>query len=85
MGAMSEIRLYVDEHVPRAVVQGLRRRGVDVLTVPEAGRLGASDEEHLAFARGEGRVVFTQDGDFLRLAAAGSPMPGSCTPLRARP
>ena len=27
------IRIYTDEHVPRAVVRGLRQRGVDVLTV----------------------------------------------------
>lgn len=33
--------------------------------------LGASDEEHLAFARREGRVLFTQDDDFLRLHASG--------------
>lgn len=33
--------------------------------------LGASDEEHLAFAFAEGRVIFTQDADFLRLAAVG--------------
>lgn len=65
------ITLYTDEHVPRAVVRGLRERGVDTLTVSEAGMLGASDEEHLAFARREGRVLFTQDDDFLRLHAAG--------------
>jgi uncharacterized protein with PIN domain len=69
---MSErIKYYTDEHVARAVVRGLRQRGVDVLTVPEAGMLSASDEEHLALARSKGRVVFTQDDDFLRLAAAG--------------
>lgn len=66
------IGLYVDEHVPVAVVKGLRERGVDVVTVMEAGRLGASDEEHLAFARQEGRVLFTQGKDFLRLLAAGA-------------
>lgn len=33
--------------------------------------LGASDEEHLAFALREGRVLFTQDDDFLRLHASG--------------
>jgi hypothetical protein len=32
---------------------------------------GASDEEHLAFARREGRVLFTQDDDFLRLHDSG--------------
>ena len=31
----------------------------------------ASDQEHLTLAREEERVVFTQDDDFLRLAAAG--------------
>jgi len=67
-----KIRFYTDEHVAKAVVKGLRQRGVDVLTVPEAGMMGASDEQHLALARREGRVVFTQDDDFLRLHAAGA-------------
>jgi predicted nuclease of predicted toxin-antitoxin system len=66
------IRLYTDEHIPRAVVRGLRERGIDTLPVSEAGMLGASDEEHLAFARREGRVLFTQDDDFLRLHASGA-------------
>lgn len=65
------VKFYTDEHVGRAVVRGLRQRGADVLTVPEAGLLGASDEEHLERARAEGRVLFTQDEDFLRLHAAG--------------
>ena len=65
------IRLYTDEHVPRAVARGLRERGVDTLRVAEAEMLGASDEEHLAFALGEGRVLLTQDDDFLRLHASG--------------
>ena len=69
---MSKIRYYTDEHVSRAVIRGLRQRGIDVVSVPEANRLGASDEEHLAFARAEGRVFFTHDDDFLRLAAAGA-------------
>jgi hypothetical protein len=63
------IKFYTDEHVAKAVTHGLRQRGADVLTVPEAGLLGASDEEHLAQA--EGRVLFTQDDDFLRLHATG--------------
>jgi uncharacterized protein with PIN domain len=65
------VKFYVDEHVAKAVVRGLRQRGVDVLTVPEAELLGASDEDHLARARSEGRVLVTQDTDFLRLHAAG--------------
>lgn len=65
------VRFYTDEHVARAVIRGLRQRGADVLTVPEAGMLGASDLAHLARALAEGRVLFTQDDDFLRLHAAG--------------
>ena len=40
-----------------------------MLSVPEANMLGASDEEHLTFALKRERVIFTQDDDFLRLAA----------------
>jgi hypothetical protein len=67
----SECRFYTDEHVSRAVVEGLRRRGIDVLSTYEAEMLGASDEAHLALATSQGRVVFTQDADFLRLHARG--------------
>lgn len=38
--------------------------------------MGAPDEEHLALALRAGRVIFTQDDDFLRLAAAGAPHAG---------
>jgi predicted nuclease of predicted toxin-antitoxin system len=70
------IQFYLDEHVPRAVTEGLRRRGVDVLTAREAGMLQAKDEQHLAFALSEGRVIVTQDADFLRLHTAGRPHAG---------
>jgi len=66
-----KIKFYTDEHVAKAVVKGLRQRGVDVWTVMDAGMLTASDQEHLALAWREGRVIFTQDDDFLRLHAAG--------------
>jgi predicted nuclease of predicted toxin-antitoxin system len=31
------LKFYMDEHVPKAVTEGLRRRGVDVITVQELG------------------------------------------------
>lgn len=37
---------------------------------------GASDEEYLALAIREGRAVFTQDPDFLRLHASNRPHSG---------
>src|SRR5215208_1274732 len=66
----------MDEHVPRAVTEGLRRRGVEVLTAQDAGMMTAEDEQHVVLALGEGRVIFTQDADFLRLHAAGRPHAG---------
>lgn len=65
------VRFYTDEHVPNAVVKGLRLHGADVLTTGEAVMLGASDEEQLAFAARTGRVLYPQDADFLRLHRAG--------------
>jgi len=79
------IRFYANKHVPRAVVRGLRERGVDVLTVSEAGLLGASDEEHLARAFAEGRVIFTRDTDFLRLHDTGREHAGIATRNSKRP
>lgn len=65
------ISFYLDEHVHPAVATGLRRRGVDVLTTREANMLSAPDEAHLALALAHGRVIFTQDIDFLRLHTSG--------------
>lgn len=73
---VSEISFYFDEHVPLAVSTALRLRGVDVLTVQDAGLTGASDEVHLALALLERRVIFTQDDDFLKFAANGNPHAG---------
>lgn len=55
----------MDEHVSRAVTVGLRRRGLDVLTVQEDGRTGASDEVILDRAFELSRVLFSQDDDLL--------------------
>jgi hypothetical protein len=70
------IRFYTDEHISRATIHGLRLRGLDVLTTPEAGTRGAADEVHLERALAEGRVLVTQDSDFLKLHAEGRPHAG---------
>ena len=51
---------------------GLRRRGVDVETAQEARLVSVPDELHLAHAVQQGRVIFTQDTNLLRMHA-GSP------------
>ncbi len=66
---MEQIRFYLDEHIPNAIAQGLRRRGVDVLTVQEAGRAGLPDSAQLTFALSQRRLLVTMDSDFLILAS----------------
>jgi hypothetical protein len=49
-------------------VQALRARGVDVITVAEAGMLGCSDEKHLDWALVHNRVLYSFNvRDFYRL------------------
>ncbi|MEE3715832.1 DUF5615 family PIN-like protein [Tumidithrix elongata RA019] len=62
-----EIKFHLDENVSNAIASGLRARGIDVTTTPEQGLISASDEIQLEFARSMGRVIFTQDTDFLRM------------------
>ncbi len=59
------LRLYADECVDARVVAGLRRRRIDVMSAADAGLLGASDEAHFERATELGRVMVTNDHDFL--------------------
>ncbi len=59
------VGLYMGVHVRRAVTEGLRLRGVDVLTAQEDGAGGFADPELLDRATQLGRVLFTQDDDLL--------------------
>ena len=69
----SEIRFHLDECVATAIAAGLRRRGIDVTTTPELGLEQAEDLSQLDVARKAGRVLVTQDADFLRLHGQGIP------------
>jgi len=64
------VAFYMDEHVPRAITEGLRLRGVDVPTAQEDGAAGTPDDELLGRATALGRVLFSQDDDMLRAATA---------------
>ena len=63
------IRLYMDVHVPYALTFELRLRGVDVLTAQEDGTGKLEDSKLLDRASTLGRVLVTQDEDFLKEAA----------------
>ena len=60
----------MDQHAKRAVTEGLRGRGVEVVTAFEDGRAELADALLLDRADTLGCVFFTQDDDFLVEAAA---------------
>lgn len=66
---MSVVRLYFDaDSMERAVVSGLRARGIDATSALEVGMADSSDEEQLEFARTEGRVLSSFNvADFQRI------------------
>lgn len=66
---MPNIRFHLDENVNPKIASGMRLQGLDVTTTPESGLLKASDEIQFEFAQREGRVIITQDSDFLRIAS----------------
>ena len=74
------IPLYMDENVHGAITNGLRQRGIDVLTVQEDGKSGISDPEVLDRAISLNRLLFSQDDDLLAEAnkrlIAGTSFPG---------
>src|SRR5271167_528877 len=60
-GMPRTIRFHLDENCDPAIAQGMRRQGIAVAPTPDAQLLHARDEEHVAYAFRENRVVFTQD------------------------
>jgi len=63
------IKLYTDHNVPRAIVDGLRSRGVDVLTSSEDETSTLDDPELLSRATELERVLFTRDYNLLQEVA----------------
>lgn len=59
----------MDHHVPRAITNGLRLRGVDMITAHEDGASTLRDPALLDRATEMERVLFTQDDDLLTEAA----------------
>lgn len=65
------IRYHLDESADGRLFPALSRRGIDVTTPTEQGLLGATDQEQLDFATSHGRVLVTQDTDFLAMHHSG--------------
>jgi hypothetical protein len=64
------VNLYMDMHVRREVTEGLRRRGVDVVTAQEDGADTLPDPQLLDRAADLERLLFSQDEDLLAEAVA---------------
>jgi hypothetical protein len=63
------IQIYTDEHIIPQLARILRTRGYVAQSAIEAGLIGRSDEEHLAYATQHQMAVLTFDHvDFVRLA-----------------
>lgn len=59
------MRVYMDEHVNRAMTIELRQRGIDVLTAQEDGFAAHPDPEVLDRAGACGCILYTEDRHFL--------------------
>jgi len=62
------IKIYADESVNVAIVEGLKRRGVNAFSAKDLGKLGLTDEEQLKTAIQKQAVIFTHDVDFIKIA-----------------
>jgi hypothetical protein len=82
--SVEALRYHLDEHMERSILNGLRQRGIDATITADVGLAGASDEEQLAFAWSERRVLVTRDSDFLAFAAAGVEHAGIAMAKRGR-
>jgi hypothetical protein len=75
------IRLLTDEHIPRALIDALLDRGVDVIRVQDFGLDSTPDPDILEWAAAQSRVFVTFDrgtvpGFAYDRIRAGLPMPG---------
>jgi hypothetical protein len=63
------IRLYFDEDAnDTELLEALRLRGIDAISVASSGMGGRDDEQQLTWATGQGRVLYSFNrGDFCRI------------------
>lgn len=69
-------RFFVDEDLPRTVARALSAAGHGALHVIDAGLRGASDDDVMAYARQERRVLVSADvgfGNILRFPVGSHP------------
>jgi predicted nuclease of predicted toxin-antitoxin system len=65
---LARLKIYTDENVDVRVAEGLRRRGVEAVSVYDEGKEGLTDTEQLAHAASLGALIFTHDPDLIEIA-----------------
>ena len=60
------LAFYMDVHVPEAITEGLRGKGIDVLTVQEDETTTWTDSDLVDRATELGRVLVSHDADMLQ-------------------
>ncbi len=65
---MANLVFYTNESVNVAIAEGLKRRGVKIVSARDVGNLGLSDKEQLEYAAEKNFVIVTHDDDFLSMA-----------------
>ncbi len=70
------MKIYEDENIERTLIEGLRRRGMEVISAVEAGYAGMPDTFHIKKAFEMKAVILTRDTDFLMANSAGLPHSG---------
>ena len=68
---MAEVKYYLDENIAKSVLKGLRRKGIDTVSVTDVGMRTKSDIEHIQKALELERVIVTFDKDFVILDSDG--------------
>jgi predicted nuclease of predicted toxin-antitoxin system len=69
---VERVRFQLDEHQAHAIARAMRRRGIDIATADDAGTVGMPDDQLLAHCHAKGRVLVTNDNDFLALVHRGA-------------
>ena len=64
------MKIYADENIERSIIEGLRRRRIEVFSARELGYMGKSDEYHIKKAYELKAVILTHDVDFINMASS---------------
>jgi len=63
------MKIYADENIESSIIEGLRRRKIEVVPAKELGFAGKSDEFHIRKALEMKAVILTHDIDFVKMAS----------------